>query len=351
MNKLKICVLFGGASSEHDVSLVSASNVIKALDKNKYDIVLLGITKGGEWFIYSGGCELLPGDKWLESNKITKAFISPDTAVHGIITAGGESIYIDAAFPVLHGKNGEDGSVQALLTLAGIPFVGCGMTSSAVCMDKELSNALADINNMPQAKWLAVTKTDYLNNADEFVLRAQKELGFPIFVKPANAGSSVGVSKATNATELVLGLENALTEDCKAVLEEFIDGWEVECAVLGNASPITGEVGQIIAGAEFYDFDAKYNNPLSQTVIPAQIPPEKQNEVKAAALKIYKAFGCRGLSRVDFFVEKKGARVLFNEINTIPGQTSISMYPKMLEAAGIQYAELIDRLIELALER
>lgn len=351
MSKLKICVLFGGASSEHDVSLVSAANVLSALDRGKYDIIMLGITKAGEWFIYEGDPKLLPGDKWLQSGKIKKAFLCPDAAVHGIVTQSGEQIYIDAAFPVLHGKNGEDGSVQGLFALAGVPFVGCDMTSSAVCMDKEFSNALADVNGVAQAKWLAVTKSDYEKHSAEILSKAPEALGFPIFVKPANAGSSVGVSKASNEAELGAGLEIALKEDVKAVLEECIDGYEVECAVLGNAAPVTGEVGQIIAGAEFYDYDAKYNNPLSQTVIPAEIPEEKQDEVKTAALKIYKAFGCSGLSRVDFFVEKKSGRVLFNEINTIPGQTSISMYPKMLEAAGVPYGELMDRLISLALER
>ena len=217
-------------------------------------------------------------------------------------------------------------------------------------MDKAVANAVADAFGIPQAKWFAINQYNYIRKGDEILDEAIEKLGFPIFVKPANAGSSVGISKAHDKEELRQAMAVAFKEDKKAVLEEFIDGFEVECAVLGNNEPIAGEVGQIIAAAEFYDFDAKYNNPQSETVIPARIDEAKREEVKAQALKAYKALGCEGMSRCDFFVTNDG-RVLLNEINTIPGQTAISMYPKLMEAVGISYQSLIDRLIDLALER
>ena len=351
MNKKTVAILFGGASSEHDVSTVSAKGIISNINKEKYNLVLLGITKNGEWFLFDDDINMLPNDNWLTSKSLKRAFISPDTSVHGIVTENGEKIFVDAVFPVLHGKNGEDGTVQGLLQLAQIPFVGCDATSSGVCMDKGITNAVLDAVGIKQAKWLSFSEYEYRKNPNEYISRAFKALGSPIFVKPANAGSSVGISKATDEKELENGIEIAFKEDKKVVLEEFIDGFEVECAVLGNDEPVAAEVGEILAAAEFYDFDAKYNNPESQTLIPARIPKKKRDEVREAALKAYKALGCEGLSRVDFFVKKSTDEVLLNEINTIPGQTPISMYPKLLEAAGVSYPELIDKLIDLALQR
>lgn len=349
--KKTLGIIFGGVSSEHDISCISAKGIITNIDYDKYNVVLIGITKDGRWFIYNDDVNLIPQDKWIYSKKLVPAFISPDASVHGIITSRGEVIRLDVVFPVLHGKNGEDGTIQGLFQLAQIPFVGCDATSSGVCMDKAVANAVADAVGINQAKWLAVTQYEYSLNPDDALDKAIDKLGFPIFVKPANAGSSVGISKAHNREELKDAMATAFKEDKKAVLEEFIDGFEVECAVLGNNNPITGEVGQIVAGAEFYDFNAKYNNPQSQLHIPAQIPQEKRNEVKEQALKAYKALGCEGLSRVDFFVKKETGEIVFNEINTIPGQTPISMYPKLFEAVGISYKELINRLIDLAVER
>ncbi len=351
MNKKTIAVIFGGVSSEHDISCISAKSIIENIDYNKYNVVLLGITKNGEWLIYNDAVTLLPNDNWLKSPSLTPAFISPDTSVRGIVTAKGDIIKLDVVFPVLHGKNGEDGTVQGLLQLAQIPFVGCDATSSGVCMDKAVANAVADAFSIPQAKWCAVSEYDYRTNTEAELSAAEEKLGYPIFVKPANAGSSVGISKAHNQDELRNALEVAFKEDKKAVLEEFIDGYEVECAVMGNNIPVAGEVGQIVAAAEFYDFDAKYNNPQSELFIPAQIPEEKREEVKALALKAFKALGCEGMARVDFFVRKDDGKVLLNEINTIPGQTDISMYPKLFEAVGISYKALIDNLIEFALQR
>lgn len=351
MSKITLGIIFGGVSSEHDISCISAKGIISNLDYSKYNIVLIGISKQGQWFIYNDDINLLPEDRWLGSPSLVPAYISPDASIHGIVTSRGEIIRLDCVFPVLHGKNGEDGTIQGLLQLAQIPFVGCDATSSGVCMDKAVANAVADAFGINQAKWCAFTEYEFKSNPDRCLDMAIDRLGFPIFVKPANAGSSVGISKARDKEELITAMGVAFKEDKKAVLEEFIDGYEVECAVLGNDTPIAGEVGQILAAADFYDFDAKYNNPASQTKIPADIPQEKREEVRAQAIRAYKALGCEGMSRVDFFVTKDDGRVLLNEINTIPGQTPISMYPKLFEAVGVQYKELIDRLISLALER
>lgn len=350
MSKINLAIVFGGASSEHDISCISAKTIIDNTNKEKYNISLIGITKQGEWYLYDGESDMIPNDRWLESESLKKAYISPDSAIKGIVCEDGEIIKLDVVFPVLHGKNGEDGTIQGLFQLAQIPFVGCDATASGSCMDKTVTNAMADAFGIKQAKWCSFTKYEYTKNPDAQIEKAIEKLGYPIFVKPANAGSSVGISKASNREELKAGIEIALKEDKKAVLEEFIDGWEVECAVLGNDEPIATDVGQIVSAADFYDFDSKYNTP-SQLHIPALIDKEKREEVSQAALKAYKALGCEGLSRCDFFVDKKSGEVLLNEINTIPGQTPISMYSKLFDAYGIPYPELIDRLIDLAIER
>ncbi len=349
-----VLVIFGGASSEHEVSCVSASYVIANIPRDTYKIYMLGITKSGEWYYYDGDVSLIPDDKWLYSGKCTKALLSPDRNDRGLLVfreSGIEKINIDVIFPVLHGRYGEDGTVQGLAELAGIPYVGCDTLSSACCMDKAVTNTLADSANIKQAKWLSVTKEQFLNEGSEFVRKAEEYLGYPIFVKPANAGSSVGISKATDEASLLNAFREAFRHDRKIVLEEFIDGYEVECAVLGNFKPQAMLVGQINPANEFYDYDAKYNDDNSELLIPAAIPYEKQNEVRAAAVKAFSAFGCTGLARVDFFVSKADGEVLFNEINTIPGFTSISMYPKLCEHSGIPYRELLDRLFRLATER
>ncbi len=348
-----ILVLFGGCSSEHDVSLVSAGSVISNIDASKYNIYMIGITKKGEWYLYEGPFSELPDDGWLSAGRLTKACVSPDREVHGIIVereTGAETIRIDVAFPVLHGKNGEDGTVQGLFQLAGIPFVGCDMTSSAVSMDKIFTNTVADRNGIAQAKWESITKYEY-ESGEKKLEDIAARLGFPIFVKPANAGSSVGISKAHDAAELKAALDLALQHDTRILFEEFIDAYECECAVLGNDDLFTGVVGQITPANEFYDYDAKYSNAASILNIPALVPEETRNEIADAAKRTFKALGCSGFARVDFFVTKADGRVLFNEINTIPGFTSISMYPKMIEAAGISYSELCDRLISLAEEK
>lgn len=350
----KALVIFGGASSEHLVSCVSASYVISHIPNDKYDVVTVGITKDGEWYLYEGDVSFLPEDKWLENGKITKAVLSPDRKDKALLVFrenAVEKIKIDVAFPVLHGKNGEDGTIQGLLELSGIPYVGSDCCSSACSMDKAITNTLADSADINQAKWLACVKEEYPQVKDEFLKKAEDYLGYPIFVKPANAGSSVGVSKATDRASLEKAVETAFNEDRKIVLEEFIDGYEVECAVLGNADAQAMAVGQIKPANEFYDYEAKYENDNSELYIPAHISEEAIDEVRKTAVRVYKVLGCSGLSRVDFFVTKKDGKVVFNEINTIPGFTPISMYAKLCEYSGISYSQLVDRLLMLAEER
>ncbi len=355
MKKRNLAVVFGGVSSEHPVSCVSAKSVIENIKKDKYNIYMLGITRDGKWYLYEGDTALLPDDKWIDDKYIFPAFISPDTSVHGIcVQRNGsiENIRLDAVHPVLHGKNGEDGTIQGLFQLAQIPFVGCNALSSAVCMDKACTNLIADNAGIKQAKWRSITKYNYDKNADAFLEEAADYLGFPIFVKPANAGSSVGISKAKDMPELKKGMEIAFKEDSKVVLEECIDGYEVECAVLGNNEPKASTVGEILPCNEFYDYEAKYIDGSTGLAIPAKnISEEKINEVRSQAIKAYSALGCTGLARVDFFVGKKDDEVYFNEINTLPGFTSISMYPKLWEASGLPYPDLLDRLAELAIEK
>lgn len=349
-----VLVLFGGASSEHDVSVVSAASVISNIPTDKYNLYLMGITKAGEWYLYEGDISLLPEDKWLnETEKLTKAFVSPDRGIHGITVlrdGKAEDIRIDVAFPVLHGKNGEDGTIQGLFQLAGIPYVGCDMTSSAVSMDKIFTNTVADCNQVPQAKWDYITEYEYKNGI-KTLDDVEKVLPYPIFVKPANAGSSVGISKAHDRAELEQALALALENDTRILFEEFIDGFEVECAILGNDELVNGVVGQITPANEFYDYDAKYSNAASILNIPALVSEETREEIAKQAKKVFKALGCTGFSRVDFFVTKADNRVLFNEINTIPGFTDISMYPKMMDAAGISYPDLCCKLLDLAEEK
>ncbi len=352
---LNALILFGGVSSEHDVSVVSAKSVIENIPADKYNVIMLGITKDGKWFKYDGDVKNLPEDKWLDdTDNLTRAVISPDRNDHGLLVFeadGIRTIKIDVAFPVLHGKNGEDGTIQGFFQLAGIPYVGCDMLSSACCMDKVMTNTLADAADIPQAKWLGLNEYEYNKGPEAYINKAADYLGFPIFVKPANAGSSVGVSKADCKASLATAIAKAFKEDRKLVLEEGIVGMEVECAVMGNEEPIASICGEVVPCNDFYDFEAKYVNPASELHIPARLSEEKIEEVRAAARNAYKALGCSGLARVDFFVRSSDGLVMLNEPNTIPGFTSISMYPKMFAASGVPYAELIDRLFTLALEK
>ncbi len=352
--KQKVLVLFGGVSSEHDVSLNSACSVIKNIPADKYEIIPMGITKDGRCYIYNGSPDMLPEGRWLEDKEnLEPAVISTDRAHHGIIRLanGAEIEKIDVVFPVLHGKNGEDGTMQGLLEIAGLPYVGCGTAASAACMDKAVTNAMADFYGIPQAKWVAFDRHAYSGNKTALLANAAEKLGFPIFVKPANAGSSVGISKAKNIEELEAACEKAFEHDKKLVLEEGVIGMEVEVAVMGNEEPVASVVGEVVPCNEFYDYDAKYLANESELHIPARLPEEKLEEVRKAAVNAYRALGCEGFTRVDFFVRTSDGEIMLNEPNTIPGFTSISMYPKLFAASGVPYSELLDRLLKLAMEK
>lgn len=350
-----VLVVFGGVSSEHDISCISATSVLRNIPQDKYNVYMLGITKDGKSYLYEGSIENIENDGWLsDESKLKRAVISPSRADHGVLILDGdmaETVYIDICFPVMHGKNGEDGTMQGLLTVAGIPFVGCGTMASAVCMDKAMTNSICDVNGIAQAKWLYTTKYDFEHSGKEFVHKCAEYLGFPCFVKPANAGSSVGVRKSADENSLYEDLKYALLFDSRVVVEEGIAGAEVESAVMGNEELFVGEVGEIVPCNEFYDFEAKYIDGSTMLHIPARISEEKQEEIKQIAKKAYKAFGCSGLARIDFFVRESDGAVLLNEPNTIPGFTSISMYPMLMREAGISYPDLIDRLLQLAIDR
>ena len=351
--KKKVLVLFGGVSSEHEVSLSSACSVIKNIPADKYEVIPMGITKDGRFYLYKGSPDMLPDENWLRDEKnLIPAVISCDRSHHGIIRlTDGEIEKIDAVFPVLHGKNGEDGTMQGLLEIAGLPYVGCDTASSAVCMDKAVTNAMMDLSGVAQTKWVSFDKNAYSADKEALLKNAAEKLGFPIFVKPANAGSSVGISKAKSLAELEEACEKAFEHDKKLVLEEGIVGMEVECAVLGNDEPIASVVGEVVPCNEFYDYEAKYLANESELIIPAGLPEEVLNSIRETAIRVYKILGCSGLARVDFFVRSSDGAIMLNEPNTIPGFTSISMYPKLFAASGIPYSELLDRLIELAIQK
>lgn len=348
--KKRIAVIFGGQSSEHEVSCMSAVNVIGGLNREKYEIHMIGITKEGHW-VYVENVDKIRDDSWRDG-EIT-AVISPDHEKQGIWKVSGgtvEVVPIDVAFPVLHGKYGEDGTIQGLFEMSGIPYAGCGVLASAASMDKISTKIFADRLGVRQAAYVADIARD-LREMDDTIAQVEEKLDYPVFVKPSNAGSSQGVSKAHNREELREALVLAKKHDHRVLIEENITGREVECAVLGGQNPQASPVGEILAAAEFYDFDAKYNNEESRTVIDPDLPEEVKEEIRRNAVAIFRAVGGFGLSRVDFFVEKDTNEVIFNEINTLPGFTNISMYPMLWEANGIKKEELLDRIIELAYER
>lgn len=350
MKKLNVCVLFGGMSPEHEVSLRSAESVLKNMDPEKYNVFPVGITKEGRWMLYGGDdYSLLPTGMWQECAENKTAAISPISG-QGLITFEGDGVVrqkMDVVFPVLHGENGEDGSVQGLLQLSGIPYVGSGVAASAVAMDKTLTKLVADQEQIPQAKWILVRRADLKNRMEEILDTVEEQFSYPVFVKPSGTGSSVGVTKACDRAKLERAIQSAGNYDSKILVEECIFGREVEVAVMGNESPVASVCGEIDAGAEFYDYDAKYVSNSSTLYIPARISDESAEIARDRAVRLYQAIGCRGLSRVDFFVQDDG-QVIFNEINTLPGFTSISMYPKLFIASGIAYPDIIDELIRLA---
>lgn len=354
--KISLLILFGGMSSEHEVSRVSAASVLEHIDTGKYEINTIGITKEGNWFLTGSPAVHIRDGSWEQDNSNRRVLLSPDRSSAGLFAENErgsfDEIDVDVVFPVLHGRNGEDGTIQGLLQIAGIPFVGSDTAASAASMDKAITKAMVEqAGGVNQARCDVIHRKAF-EEAPETEAEAVMEFfagELPLFVKPANAGSSVGISKVKKREELEDALRTAFKEDDKVLVEETIEGREIEVAVLGNDAPQASCIGEIFAANEFYDYNAKYENERSETGIVRDLTPEKETEIRRAALNVYRIMGCRGLARVDFFLEKSG-RVVFNEINTLPGFTHISMYPKLWQASGITYSELIDKLITLALE-
>ena len=334
----RIAVLFGGRSGEHEVSIRSAASVISVLDREKYDVVPVAITKQGRWLGPAESVRLLPAE--------AREGLSTDTAVT-LTQEPGSVSGVDVVFPVLHGTFGEDGTVQGFLDLADVAYVGAGVLGSAVGMDKDVMKRLFRERGLPTVDHVALPR----NRRHEQVNELESRFGYPLFVKPANLGSSVGISKAHDRRELEMALDLAAEYDRKIIVEVAVDGREIECAVLGNDAPEASVPGEIVPSGEFYDYESKYEGDDSELLIPAPITAEQTSEVQRLAIAAFRAVECSGLARVDCFLEKGSGRILLNEVNTMPGFTSISMYPKLWAASGVPYPELIDRLIHLAQER
>ena len=350
--KTNLCVIFGGESPEHDISQKSVTSILNNLDDTKYNIHTIGITRSGKWYLFTGSRDIIESGEWEnDSDNLKTAFISPDSSVGGIVVYG-ETVHIipiDVIFPVLHGEYGEDGTIQGLFELSHIPYVGMGVLSSANAMDKTYSKIIFDAAGIPQADWVVVNSGDDFEKSADII---EKKLGYPCFVKPARLGSSVGIGKAHNRKELLAALKNAERFDRRILVEEHIDGHEVECAVLGNfGGARAAAVGEIKPTVEYYDFDAKYNDNSTELIIPAELPEETIQKIQELSLAAFKALDGQGLSRVDFFVRHSDGSIVLNEINTLPGFTNISMYPKLWEESGIKYSDLLDSLIKLAMER
>ena len=353
MAKLNVAVIFGGYSSEHQVSINSAINVINNLSKEKYNIIPVYINQKGNWFLYEGSIDSIKTVPWEKFG--TPCQISTNMDNKGLLRISGDRLKrvpVDVVFPVLHGKFGEDGMMQGLLEMGGLKYVGCGVIASALAMDKATTKTIVSALGVKQAKYLVFRKAE-LEDRTEVLKQVRYKLGYPCFVKPSRTGSSVGITKVKNKKELDTAIDLALEHDEKIVIEQAIAGREIECAVLGTggADTVASPIGEILSGAEFYDFDAKYNNAESQTVINPDIGDEAAEKIKKIAVEVFKAIDGSGLSRVDFFIEEKTGNIIFNEINTIPGFTDISMYPMLIEAMGMSQTKLMDRLIEIAMDR
>ena len=364
--KIRLGILFGGRSGEHEVSLTSAASVLKALDPAKYEIVPVGITREGSWRVGRMAENLLPEGRppssaleqflpgVLRNGKPVMASADPTTPQ--LVPMNSTSLaksrpQIDVIFPVLHGTFGEDGTVQGLLELAGIPYVGAGVMASATGMDKDVMKRLFRDAGLPVVRWVLVLRSEWESESAGVRRLIEQEIGYPLFVKPANLGSSVGVSKVHKARELSAALDLAARYDRRILVECAVDAREIECAVLGNDNPQASVPGEIIPVNEFYDYEAKYVKEGSNIVIPARLTHRQTKRIKEFSIRAFQAIDCAGMARVDFLLDRNTSKVFVNEINTIPGFTPISMYPKMWEATGIPYAQLLDRLIELALER
>ena len=342
----RIAILFGGCSPEYGVSLQSAYSVITHLDREKYEPVLIGISNAGDWFQYVGEIEKIPADTWCNEEDCIPVVVSPNRTVHGIVTIKNGKIretHIDAVFPVLHGKNGEDGTVQGMFELAGIPVVGCGVLSSALCMDKDRAHKLV------QAAGISVPQSFVLQSGGdaETAIRQAERIGYPLFVKPVGAGSSYGITKVTGRNQLPEALKLAFSYDNTVIVEECISGFEVGCAVLENDGFVVGEVDEIELEKGFFDFTEKYTLKTSSIHVPARISAEKAGEIKETAKLIFKTLDCRGFARVDMFLDDTG-RIVFNEVNTIPGFTTHSRFPNMMKAAGISLEQVISMAVDRA---
>ncbi len=355
MRRKKVAVFFGGRSGEHVVSLRSAASIMEAINKDLYEIIPVGITREGAWI--SGP------DAWLSlwenrrPGKASPAVLLTDPTKPGLLIQGDVSPEnwryekLDLAFPVLHGPYGEDGTVQGLFEIAGLPYVGSGVLASSTGMDKEVMKILFAQRGLPNAPYLVFNRWQWLEQKELWLEKSKDQLGFPCFVKPANLGSSVGISKAYNQDQLEAAVEEALRYDDKILVEQFIDGREIECGVIGNHEAIASRPGEILPCNDFYDYSAKYLDDRSGLIVPVELGQELENEVKEFAVKAFQAIEADGLARVDFFLRKDDNCLLINEINTMPGFTSISMFPKMFEASGLSYNDLVDRLMELAVIR
>ena len=351
--KLRVGVIFVGRSGEHEVSLQSAKSVIEAMDREKYDIVPIGITKEGKWLASSDASLLLPEAVLRDADREVALFGDPTRGELVRVDTGGPGLAgpLDVVFPVLHGTFGEDGTIQGLLDLASVPYVGSGVLGSAAGMDKVVMKQLFRDSGLPIGEFTWFLRTEWDRSSEAILDRVESEIGYPAFVKPANLGSSVGISKATDRASLERAIVTAARFDRRLVVERGIDAREIEVAVLGNDEPIASVPGEIIPHSDFYDYETKYLSEVAEYAIPAVLSEEVSAQVRDMALRAFKAVDAAGLSRVDFFVERGTDRVLINEINTMPGFTRISMYPKLWEASGLSYGELVDRLVELALER
>ncbi len=349
MEKLNVAVIFGGCSPEYSVSLESAHAVVTHMDRTRYNPVLIGISSAGNWYHFTGAAEKIKSDTWNNPDDCAPALVSPDRDAPGLLvqtTAGMEKISLDAAFPVLHGRNGEDGTVQGLFELAGIPLVGCGVLASALCMDKDRAHKLV------QAAGITIPLSTVLTKkaSKEEAFTCAEKLRYPLFVKPVRAGSSYGITRVMERGGLSAALELAFAYDDHIILEEAISGFEVGCAVLGNDTLTVGELDEIELADGFFDFTEKYTLKTSAIHVPARISPIKAAEMKETARRIYKALGCQGFARVDMFLDENG-RVVFNEVNTIPGFTAHSRYPSMMKAMGMSFEQVISNVIELAVSK
>src|SRR5712691_6562619 len=358
--KLRIGLVFGGRSGEHEVSLASATSVMANLDSDKYEVVPIGITKQGSWLLGTEPARLLETEQSVSAStgteETTAVTLTGDPSLRRLIPLQSseqlkDNGALDVILPVLHGTYGEDGALQGLLEMANVPYVGCGVLGSALGMDKEKMKMIFQRVSLPVGDFLVYRRSQWERAPEPIMDAIEQRLGYPCFVKPVNLGSSVGVNKAHDRAELLHFINEAAEYDRKIIIEKGIDCREVECAVLGNDEPIASVVGEVISSNEFYDYRAKYIDGKSQIIIPADIPQAAAEEVRRQAVAAFLALDLSGLARVDFFLEKETVRVYINEVNTLPGFTQISMYPKLWEASGLPYSQLLDRLIELAIER